>query len=484
MLRFSKTISYTCYVNDFDTADRAWVPEVWAQETLAILEENMVIGQLVHTDFEDEIASFGDTVNTRKPGEFTAKRKGVNDDVTVQNATATKVAVVLNQHVHTSFVIKDGEESKSFKDLVTEYLGPAAKSLAEHIDRVLLGQVLQFRAHQVALDPVTPADDIKDLILDLRGMMNVNKVPVRGRNLILTTATETEALKLELFISADKIGDEGNAMQEAALGRKLGFDTYMCQNTPGITTGTYTDGGAGAAGSINNGNITKGSTAFTLTTDSSAILPGMYVQFTDACGGMYRVTASSATTMTLDQGIVAAIADDQLVRYYTLGAIDIDGDAAATAYPAGYDKPLNVAAAGVIPQVGQFVGFSSATNVLYSGEYCIIDVSAGSGVGDYYITLDRPLDAALASTNGDKVCYGPIGQYNFAFDRNALALVVRPLALPQEGTGAKAGVATYNDLSLRIAITYEGRGQGHLVTLDLLCGVKVLDTARGAMLTR
>lgn len=482
-MNFLKKTSYICYINDFDTADRAWVPELWAQETLALLEENMVIGRLVYTDFEDEIKSFGDTVNTRKPGEFTAKRKGVNDDVTVQNATAVKVAVVLNQHVHTSFMIKDGEESKSFKDLVVEYLRPAAKSLATQIDRVLLGQVIQFRANQTALDPVSPADDIKDLILDLREVMNVNKVPVDGRNLILTTKTETEALKLDLFISADKIGDDGTAMRKASLGEKLGFSTFMCQNTPSSLSTGYTDGTAGNPGSIDNGNITAGSTSFTMTTDSSAILPGMYVQFTDACGGIYRVVSSSATTMVLDQGIISDIADDQLVRYYTLGAVDIDGDS-ATAYPAGYEKAINVAAGGVIPTVGQFVGFTTSGNVLYSGEYAIIDVEAGAGTGDYYITLDRPLDVALASTNGDKICYGPRGQYNFAFDRNALALVVRPLAIPQEGTGAKAGVASYNDLSMRITITYEGRGQGHLVTCDLLCGVKVLDVDRGAMMTR
>lgn len=483
MFHFLKKISYVCYVNDFDTADRAWIPEIWAQETLAILEENMVIGRLVHTDFEDEIAAFGDTVNTRKPGEFTAKRKGVNDDVTVQNATATKVAVVLNQHVHTSFVIKDGEESKSFKDLVTEYIGPAAKSLAEHIDRVLLGQVIQYRANQVGVDPVSPADDIKDSMLDLREIMNVKKVPMAGRNLILTPASETEALKLDLFISAERVGDEGSALREASLGRKLGFNTFMCQNTPGFTSGTYTDGTAGGDMSINNGNLTKGSTVFTLTSGGATLNPGQYVQFTDACGGIYRVVSSTATQMVIDQGIVANIADDQLIRYYTQGAVDIDGDS-ATAYPAGYDDPINVAAGGVVPQVGQFVTFSTSGDVVYSGEYTIINVEAGAGTGDYYITLERPLDVALASTNGDKISYGPAQQYNFAFDRNALALVVRPLALPQEGTGAKAGVATYNDLSLRVTITYEGRGQGHLVTLDLLCGIKVLDSDRGAMMTR
>ena len=480
-MNFLKTLSRICYVTDFDTADRAWVPEIWAQETLAILEENMVIAHLVHTDFEDEIKNFGDTVNTRKPGTFTAKRKGVNDDVTVQNATAVKVPVVLNQHVHTSFVIKDGEESKSFKDLIVEYLGPAAKSLAEDIDLILLGQFVQFRENQVALDPVSPADDIKDLILDLREVMNDNKVPMDGRSLILTSKTETEALKLDLFISAEKVGDDGTALRKASLGEKLGFSTFMCQNASGLINGTYTDGSAGSDMSIDNGNIIAGSTSFTLTSGGATLNPGQYVQFTDACGGIYRVVSSTGTAMVIDQGIISAIADDQLIRYYTQGAVDLTADS-ATAYPAGYEKPINVADSGVIPQKGQIVGFATSGDVVRTGEYVIINVEAGAGAGDYYITLDRPLDALLE--HADKICYGPKGQYNFAFDRGALALVVRPLALPQAGTGAKAGVATYNDLSMRVTITYEGRGQGHLVTLDLLCGVKVLDVDRGALMYR
>lgn len=48
------------HANDND----AFVPEIWAQEGLAILEENMVAANLVHRDFENEIARFGDVVNT------------------------------------------------------------------------------------------------------------------------------------------------------------------------------------------------------------------------------------------------------------------------------------------------------------------------------------------------------------------------------------------------------------------------------------
>ncbi|KKM98411.1 hypothetical protein LCGC14_1158160, partial [marine sediment metagenome] len=62
------------------------------------------------------------------------------------------------------------------------------------------------------------------------------------------------------------------------------------------------------------------------------------------------------------------------------------------------------------------------------------------------------------------------------------ALVTRPLAAPAAGTGALSFVANFNGLSMRIVITYDGTKQGHLVTCDLLCGVKVLDTRLGAVM--
>lgn len=481
MLEFLKSVNFVAFDNDFDTDERAWNPEIWAAETLAILEENMVVGRLVHMDFSKEIASFGDTVNTRKPGEFHAKRKGTNDDVTVQDATAAKVPVVLNQHVHTSFLIRDGEETRSFVDLVNEYLRPAAKSLAEHVDRVLLGQVYQFRANQVASDP-DGSDDIKDCMLDTRKKQNEKKVPMGGRNMILTTESETEALKLDMFLSAEKVGDEGTALREASLGKKLGYQTFQCQNASGLSSGTSTTTSGTDAGSVDGVHAT-GATAITVITDASGVLKaGMFVTFEDD-GGVYRVVSCSATALVIDQPLLSALADECKVTYYTQGAVDLAGHSGVTSYPVKYDKEINVAASGVVPQVGQLVGFADSDNdPVRTGEYSIIDVSDGSGAGDYYILLDRPLEAALEDT--DVIQYGPAKQFNFAFDRNAMALVVRPLALPRTGTGALSGVSSYNDLSMRVVITYQGYGQGHLVTLDMLCGVKVLDEDRGAVMVR
>jgi hypothetical protein len=473
-MNFLPKVSRLYFANNFDTDSRAWVPEVWAQETLAILEENMVIGRLVHTDFSDEISTFGDVVNTRKPGEFEAERKGVNDDVTVQSATGTNVPVKLDQHIHTSFLIRDGEESTSFADLVAQYLNPAGTAMARTVDRILLGQVYQFLGNSAGQLGSVSDTVVKGYILDTREIMNRNNAWMSGRNLIVAPGTETEMLKLDTFITADKIGDDGTALREASIGRKLGFDIYMCQNVPDPTTAVNT-----VHDDELSADVAKGATTLPVD-DGTQFAVGQYITLTSDLSPK-RITAIATNDLTINRPTRAACpsATDDITEYLP-NAVDLTGHSGVTAYPIGYDKRIKVddpATTTAIPIQGQLVSFSSGAT-LRTGEYRIIRVIVDGS--DYYILLDRPLEAALS--DGDIVNYGPNGDYNFAFHRNALSLVSRPLAQPRAGTGALSGVANYNDMSIRVTITYEGRGQGHLVTLDVLAGVKVLDTNLGAVM--
>ena len=458
------------YANDL----AAWVPELWAAETLAILEENMVIGRLVHTDFKDEIKNFGDVVNTRRPSTFTAERKTANDDVTIQDADATNVAVPLDQHIHTSFLIRDGQESLSFEDLVEEYMAPAALSLAQMIDRILLGQVYQFQVNTVGILGSLAEGTIKDTILDARQKMNENNAYVTGRNLILGTTSETTALKEDLFISADKLGDDGTAMREASLGRKLGFDIFMSQNTPGTTVAAGTGSADELAVAVTEGDTTMTLDAADVTTN------GQYWWMEGDGQANYTADNADAALITSGRAMktdVAIAASNMFV--VATGLVDLAGHTSAggpSAYAAKYSKRIKVDGTGT-PHVGQLVSFSTSASpaVFVAGEYSIVAIPASG-----YIVLDRPLD--LAIDNNYVVNYGPRGDFNFAFHRDALTLVTRPLAKPKAGTGALAGVANFNGLSMRVVITYQGVGQGHLVTMDLLAGVKVLDTDLGCVI--
>jgi hypothetical protein len=165
-------------------------------------------------------------------------------------------------------------------------------------------------------------------------------------------------------------------------------------------------------------------------------------------------------------GLTHAVAHSAVVKVVQRGAVNYSGN-----YAIGYDGYIVYASFTTIPCVGQMVSFGTdPTSPLYT----IIDITATT------MLLDRPLTVAL--TNGDAINPAPAGEYNFAFHRNAMALVIRPLASPRAGVGALSSAVTYNGASMRATITYNGTKQGHLVTLDMLMGVKVLNSSLGALL--
>lgn len=468
-------IKATVFPVVYDDYPDAFIPELWANESIAILEENMVMGNLVHRDFENVIAEYGDTVNTRKPGEFKAKRKTASDNVTIQANTSTNVPVVLNQHLHTSFIIKDSDQSKSFKDLVMEYLYPAMLSVARGLDQILCCQVYQFLPNASGQLSGLTGSTAESEILNTRQVMNINKAYVQGRNMILGPQSETAVLSDSKFLQAYSVGDDGTALREASLGRKLGFDFFMAQNMPYVNP-AYCDKVLGA---INNASgYAAGTKTFTVDGLSAALSNGSWITIgTDGTNPEADMTplqivssvgGATPTSITTAQAIQHMVRDNAVVTIWPVGAVNN-----ASGYAPGWAKEIIYKTFTLDPQVGQMVSFGTSTIV-----YGIIDVDTTNKT----ILLDRPLEEAATIADSSKINLGPAGSYNFGFHRNALSLVCRPLALPMPGTGARAGVANYNDFSMRVVFTYDGNKQGTLCTVDCLAGVKKLDTNLGSIM--
>jgi hypothetical protein len=62
---------------------------------------------------------------------------------------------------------------------------------------------------------------------------------------------------------------------------------------------------------------------------------------------------------------------------------------------------------------------------------------------------------------------------SIAFHKNAMALVTRPLALPMGASNA--AIVNYNGLGLRVVYGYDMNTKTDTVSIDILCGVKLLD---------
>jgi len=456
------------FANDLD----AFIPELWAQEGLMLLENNMVAGNLVHRDFENQIAQFGDIVNTRLPANFVGKRKTDADSVTVQDAVTPNVAVPLNQHLHTSFLVKDGEESKGFQSLRDNLLAPAMLSLGQMVDEVVMTQAYQFLSNSVGGLGVTPT---KETVIAVRNKLNQNKVPMQGRNLIITPQTEADLLAIDSFVTADKVGDEGSALREGSLGRKYGILHWMSQNTPSVPGGVsgntiLTDL------AINLGaGYPKGTTVMTIDgrVAGTAIQSGSWITIAGDDTPQRVVSsvgAGTPTSITVTPGLASAVADDAAITEYVPGQVNF-----GAGYALGYAKDLVIDGFAIAPNTGQLMSIAPAVATGAEPTYGAMSTPTTTA-----LLLNRPLE--VAAVDDHFVAPGPAGNYNFAFHRQALALVTRPLAAPAAGTGALSFVANFNGLSMRVVMTYDGEKQGHLVTCDLLCGVKVLDVALGAVM--
>ena len=449
-----------CYAND----NSAFIPAIWSQMGLAILEENMVMANLVHRDFENDVANFGDTVNTRRPGQFGIRRKTDASGISQQDATATNVQVKLDQWFYTSFTILDGERSKSFQDLVTVYLLPGMQTIARAVDRTVLGQIHKYlrapnnRAGRLAAMDGTNSGNFA---LEARQHLNENKAYPDNRRLVLSPASETALLLNSQFISAEKRGDGGTALDNARLGRILGFDTFMAQNTP------YSNGsGDTAAGTITGANAIGATGSLPCTVTGYVTNVG---EFCNVAGNDQPtfVTATTngtgnTTAVTLNEALKYATGALAVATVYKACTVNLIGG-----YAAGWSQEVLVDNFVVAPAVGQLIAFNGGTRHTYT----IIE-SYASG-GSQALILDRPLDYSLA--DDDKAFPGPAGSFNWAFHRDAVALVSRPLALPNQSMGVMADVAVHNNVAMRVTMQYSIQSGGTIVNLDILGGVALLD---------
>ena len=454
------SFQFAKYDNDVD----ALIPERWAMEGLSLLEEEMVASNLVARNFENEIQEEGDVVNVHAISRFDIKRKGTNDPIVIQNAVARPIPVPLDQHLYVSFMIRDAEQSKSFAELTTKFLVPAMSTIASGIDKIVAGTSPWFLKNSIGrLQGLTPANAVSTLVRS-RQRMNDLKLNQQGRYMLIDTQTEATLLETNQFIDAEKVGDDGTAMREASLGRKFGQSIFMDQNVPYVNKDTA-DRQLGLVDEVDG--YFPGDDTITVNDFTQEIINGSYVTFEES-GYPYRVVSSvggaTPTQIVIEPALQDRITDDTHVAVSQPVLIDN-----ASGYPQGYEKEFHVDGYAASPQVGQPV---TDTN---GNIYTITAISNDTGT-ECDLLLNVPLKKGVS--DDEPLFLFPAGSYNLGFAADAVALVNRPLALPNVNN-VQAAVATYNDISLRVVFSYDAINQGVLVTVDTLCGIALLDVDRG-----
>lgn len=447
----TKVRTYTFFDNQIDP----FLPEWWANEMIFQLQEALVLPDMVNRDYEAYFAKGGQVINVPKPGLFKAIRKSRKEEITIQDLDADEMQIRLDHHVHVSFAVDDVENTMSDVMLSELYAKPQARAMADYINDILMARYAAFLPYNAGKLNGLTALNIKDAIIDLRQVMNANNAPYSNRNLMMTSSTESNMLRPEWFVQADRRGDNGTALRDASLGRTLGFDLFRSNTAPNVSTPV-----ASTTAAVNNtAGYPVGTTVITWN-GTGAMPAGSWIKIADK---PYHVIANTGTVITLEWGLKDAVANSSVITCYTPRTTNAN-------YADKYDRALSVT--GVL-QKGQFLTFGTGTD-----RYVVIEaVISGSNT---LITLDRAV--AGATTSGSAVNPGPDGNYSMAFNQDAITLAIRPLKPVASGAGALSALASFGNLTMRATIGYDIYKQQHVWTMDFLAGTGVLNEHLGAVL--
>ena len=206
-----------------------------AKESLVRLRNNLVLGALVHRDFDCECASAGDVIQIRKPATFTAT-EFTGSNASAQDIVEDKAVVTLDKIADVTVSVTSKELTLNIQDFGRQVVEGAVLALAEKIESDLMSlyQCTAYTSGTAGQE----MDSLKD-IAGARKVLNENRVPMGNRHLVVGPDAESNLIILDAIASANRFGST-QALREASLGRIFGFDMWMSQSVPTHTAGTAT----------------------------------------------------------------------------------------------------------------------------------------------------------------------------------------------------------------------------------------------------
>lgn len=207
------------------------IATIVAAEALGYLKANTVLARLVARDWDNEVATYGQTVDIPFTGSLSVNDKSADTAVTLQTPTATKVSVTLNKHKEVSFLIEDIGRALARPNYLTAYMEDGMKVMAEQIDGDLAALYSGFTQSINALAGLQEVH-----FREGRRLLNAAKAPLGMRRAVLHEDAEYEALGIEKIVNRDYAESLGQMAADAFVGRFMGFDIFMDQKIATATS--------------------------------------------------------------------------------------------------------------------------------------------------------------------------------------------------------------------------------------------------------
>lgn len=200
------------------------IATVVAAQALGYLKANTVLARLVSRDWDNEIATHGQTVDIPFTGALSVNDKAADTVVTLQTPSDSKKSVTLNKHKEVSFLIEDIGKALARPDYLEAYMRDGMAVMSEQIDSDIAALYSGF-SQTIDATGGLAEDDWRES----RRLLNAAKAPMGQRYAVLHEDAEFEMLGIEKVVNRDYAETLGKAAGNAFVTRFAGFDVFMDQ---------------------------------------------------------------------------------------------------------------------------------------------------------------------------------------------------------------------------------------------------------------
>lgn len=221
-----------------------FIPEVWSAQIQMQLEKRLVFQALANTQYEGEIAAYGDTVHILSFGDPTIKTYTRNTDIdTPEELDDAQQLLVIDKAKYFNFAIDDVDRAQMRVQVMAQATERAAYGLAEAVDREVAALHVQASAANLigttaSPESITTADEAYEYIVDLGTQLNEANVPMAGRWVVVPPWFYALAQKDARFTDASASGTTAT-LREGEVGRAAGFEVFMSNNVANTAGSAY-----------------------------------------------------------------------------------------------------------------------------------------------------------------------------------------------------------------------------------------------------
>lgn len=393
--------------------------DVIAKEALRLLKNNLVMAKCVYRNYEKTFGKVGDTIRLKLPFRIkSASGRTLVKQPMVDQTIPFKID--FQEHIGLEITVKD--KTLDIMQFSERYLSSGMVQIANKIDRSL-ALTLKKAFHSSGTPGTRPGKYID--FANAAAKQTTYAVPDDGmRHAVIDPFTcaslsdEVTKLFKESMVEA--------AYRKGYKGPVANYMTYESQNLPKHTVGAY--GGTILAGAgITNGNtvnITGGTPSIT-----NFLNEGDVITF----AGVYGVNPQNYETTGL------------LQEFVVLSNVNTNGSGAATFT---VSPSLNDGTATIVNSEGQTISIGAYQNI-----------------------------TALPATNAPVTVLGLAGkvyEQNYLFHRDAIALAMIDLELPQSAVVKSRASDPETGLSLTMTAAYDINEQTEITRIDAVWGAQMI----------